>query len=402
MSATGLYRIDERHLERVLETLKGERQKARFSRPTFRLLRGVVYAFAILWLLHWLLVIGTPLEEVLNLVAGNLGFTSWFWLTSVLSMVLIFVGVVLVVLNLPMVHVIRRQVTLAGQLESLSLVDRSPAQPFLSLEPVRGFWLKVLAGLLLSAVAVSFYFWFAGIHGLWRLLGVLVVFGGGAYLILTGRKIPLRALRYVFWGLFVSMALALVLALLPQTLTAGYGVLIGRFHTVVLMFTVPALVFVGDRALARVEEQMELAEDADRLHRSLSHRKSDAPDSGFFDLPAAEAERLARIERRVIRQSRQVAIASARSAQAAGFTIFKSPLARAQIDDLERRQRFQVESKIQDLTFEPRPEAATGDAGGRWILPIPEFELEIVYAIDESSRELEIQTVRPAAGGEPA
>lgn len=398
MPATSkFYRLDAANLDKILETLHLQSQKAqpsRFQRAAFRLLQITVYVFGSLWLSVWLTE-NTPLEETFNSLAGIFGFGKWAVLVLTLSIFLILIGIALVLVNLPLVLKIWRQLSLAREL-NLLLPEEMPSMRWEFESAEREFWYKVAGGLLALIVAVGLYSWYVGWHGWLKLLVVLVVCGGPAYLIFARKKIPLRVLKIGIWLIGALLVLALVPPFLPDSIKAENRQAFENFY-VAVFFSFPFLVFLGGRILARLDEQLTLVQDVDSLRQTLERKKAEAADSkqAYLEISAGEAWRLAQVERTMIRQSRSEAIASARQSRARGITILKSPTARSQIEKLTPKERFQVESQIQDLALDPRPDGSREDEEtAAWIFRLADAPAEIVYKIVDDNRTVKVLEVR--------
>jgi hypothetical protein len=245
---------------------------------------------------------------------------------------------------------------------------------------------------------------------LWRVAVTLVVLGAPAYLILAKKRIPFRVVRIGFWLLVV--VIVAVLGFLVVAVVAdlgrfgldeglvGYVAVFGIPALLVLLL--PGLVLVSNRYLSWLRGRMRVLDDVDRLRRSLEQQREEARETGELavDLSSAEALRLERAEKTLIRHQRAVAIERAHHSREAAFTTFKTLAARAQLDALGPRERVLVESAIEELSVDPRPEAVSGEGErGRYRLPVAGTEFELGYELSDEPRQVRILGIgRPGEG----
>ncbi len=392
-SPSPTYRLDALHLEHVLENFKREHDRVKltpFQRTSFTLLQIAAYTIPLALLLIWLL---SDVATSENSRLAKLAEPSCY--AAALVLILATIGmVVLVPMNLWLVRTIVRQARLDRQLGKLvpgaGDVTVAPART-----PSQQLGLKILAGASLVLVAAaSALAILGGEDRRWKLPIALVVFGGPAFFILSKKKLPFLALR-IGLGLLAALVVAGVIV---AFVVPDLALVVAALLVVVLL---PALVLVSNRYLSRLRERMHLLEDVDRLRASLARYRQEAKTDGvgFVELPSAEAERLVAVERSLIRQRRVAAIASAREGSESGRTIFKTVDARAQIEALDRRTRLLVESRLEELSFEPRPEGVAEDpAAGSLRLAVPGTAVEIVYEVADELAQVRLLAVETAAG----
>ncbi len=67
---------------------------------------------------------------------------------------------------------------------------------------------------------------------------------------------------------------------------------------------------------------------------------------------------------------------------------------------LDAATQLRVEARVEKLASEPQPPEARREAAGpAWLVPVPETTLEILYAVDEEERRVDLLSVRQAGGG---
>lgn len=402
--SSATYRVDIWKLEQLLAALKEEYEKAKlstFHRVCFILLQIAVYTIPIVLLTWWL--IADP-------AFGGFAESDLFFLTGCLLIAGAIASLaILIPLNVPLIQMVVRQVRLDRKLRHLLPEERGAEQsPPRSLR--RELWLRVLAGALLVLVASIVLLAVTRDVDLWRVAVTLVVLGAPAYLILAKKRIPFRVVRIGFW-LLVAVIVA-VLGFLAVAVVAdlgkfrldeelvGYVAILGIPALLVLLL--PGLVLVSNRYLSWLRGRMRVLDDVDRLRWSLERQREDARQTGELavDLSSAQALRLERAERSLIRQQRAVAIEKAHDSKMEAFTTFRTLAARSQIESLEARERVRVESTIDELSIEPRPGAARrATAAGPHRLPVAGTDLEISYELSDEPRQVRILDVgRPGEG----
>ena len=403
--AAATYRVDASKLESLLAVLKEEYEKAKlstFHRVCFALLRIAVYTIPIVLLAGWLMS-DPALDDF---------FASELLLGAGCALVALAVAslVILVPLNVPLIRLAARQARLDRRLRRLLPKERS-VLPVPRRSPRAEYWLRILAGGLLIVVALSVVL--AATRGLdwWRVAVALVVLGGPASLILTGKRLPFRVVRVGFWVLAATIVVAAVffvvaISSLGSSRAESRWLVLGIYALpVVLVLLLPGLLLLANRYIGWLQERMRLIEDVDLLRRSVERQRSPEGgqagerDAGVVSLSSAEALRLERVQTTLIREQRAVAIESAQERGAAGFTTFKTLAARSQIEALAPRERVLVESMIGDLSVDPRPDGAIAEpAAPRYRLAAEGTGLEIHYEVDETLRQVRILSVGPPAG----
>jgi hypothetical protein len=399
--ASSTYRVDLWKLEQLLAALKEEYEKAKlstFHRVSFILLQIAVYTIPIVLLTWWL--IADP-------AFGGFAESELFLTGCLLIAGAIASLAVLIPLNVPLIQMVVRQVRLDRKVRHLLPEERGAEQsPPGNLR--RELWLRVLGGAMLVLVASTVVLAMTLDVDLWRVAVTLVVLGAPAYLILAKKRIPFRVVRIGFWLLVV--VIVAVLGFLVVAVVAdlgrfgldeglvGYVAVFGIPALLVLLL--PGLVLVSNRYLSWLRGRMRVLDDVDRLRRSLEQQREEARETGELavDLSSAEALRLERAEKTLIRHQRAVAIERAHHSREAAFTTFKTLAARAQLDALGPRERVLVESAIEELSVDPRPAAASGERG-RYRLPVAGTEFELGYELSDEPRQVRILGIgRPGEG----
>ncbi|NIR32021.1 MAG: hypothetical protein GWN84_22495 [Gammaproteobacteria bacterium] len=197
------------------------------------------------------------------------------------------------------------------------------------------------------------------------------------------------------WYLLGATVLILVLVIWYERSAEGEGWF--AFVSYFLIILLPAVVYLISRYLSRANARLALLEDLDRLRASLSERQEEAKkaDERFVPLSQVEAERLAALESDVISEARVQAISNARSGRSRSYTIFKATAFRDQLNAVDSRTRFEVESVIQDLGRDPRPERARREDGSdRWHLAVPGTSHELSYELREDLQRITVLALR--------
>lgn len=289
-------------------------------------------------------VYGAVIALVLFIVVGvitkfpNEG-AAWVVLTLLSATWGIFAGLtpVIVLLNLPLMRKIRRQI-------------------------------KVARGLGLSRI----------INVSWQTLG-------------TRQKL-LKILTSIagIIGLLIMVA-GLIIGVFVGSPAGPVGMVIGGLLGAVLSSGVLATYFVrrGKARLDRLTKSL------------LSHRDAAAKaDAGRIDVPAVDYELIAELERVQIFDARQQSIkASCKSADAMNYIVQKSRSVREQLAQLEINTRAMVEGELDELMMEPEPQGVTGDQETKTNrLRVPGTQVEIDYVVDESNRRVKVISLHPSTG----
>ncbi len=398
-NAAATYRVDVSKLEKLLAALKDEYEKAKlskFHRVCFGLLRIAVYTIPIVLVAGWLL--SDPALD--DFFASE----RLFWTGCALLVLALASLIILIPLNVPLIRLVVRQARLDRRLRRLLPEERSVV-PAPRRSSRAEYWLRVLAGGLLIFVALSVVLAMTKGLAWWRVAVALVVLGGPAYLIRSGKRLPFQVARIGFWVLAaIIVAVAVFFGVAVSSLGSSRAespwMVWGIYYAlpVVLVLLLPGLLLLANRYIGWLQERMRLIEDVDLLGRSLDRRRGEGREAGesFVSLSSAQALRLERVQTTLIREQRAVAIEGARDRGAAGFTTFKTLAARSQIEGLAARERVLVESLIGDLSVDPRPEGATAESlKGRYRLAVEGTALEIRYELDEPLQQVRILSVGP-------
>lgn len=395
--SSATYRVDLWKLEQLLAALKGEYENAKlsaFHRVCFVLLQIAVYTIPIALLALWLVA-----DPALEGVASQELFIA---AGCILIAVAILSLAILLPLNVPLVHMVIRQVRLDRKLRRLLPQERG-ALPPPSPNPRRERWLRALASGMLLLVATTVVLAVTRDFDLWRVTVALVVLGVPGYLILSRKRLPFRLVRIGFWLLVLALVAVAGLAVVSALGLFGSEdtlwlelMLLGVPALFVLVL--PAFVLLSNRYLSWLRGRMRVLEDVDRLRSKLDSYQEEARETGELavDLSSAEALQLERVEKTLIGHQRAVAIERADRSRDTAFTTFKTQAARAQIEGLGGRERVLAESVIEELSVDPRPGEARGEtAGGPYRLPVAGTGIEVRYELDDELRQVRIWSVGP-------
>lgn len=401
---TSSYRVDAQRIEHTLAVLQEERelaQQSRFGRITFLLLQIAVYSVPIGILLMLLL------SELSNmLLLSELGEKSLISCAIVIfQMVAVLSLVPLLLINLPTIRTIVRQVRLERKVAALLGADdgalwtsgRAAAWNTPQTRGARGRrWVVLGLGWLMTAV-IAFY----AVRSLTEkehlpvAVAVALLLGIPVFFIFTRRRVSQRFLRICLW---VLLGFFVVLAAVTVPIWRADAVL--PLITVLLVIVLPLLLLISNRLLARVRERLRLLDDVEHLSRSLDRQRQVAADEerDFVELAAGEAERLADLEAALNRRSQLVAIDRAEAQRSASYTTLRTHELRVQMEELDPHDRLRVESGIEELSYDPGIDTASEAESGVRHLPVADTDLELVYRVDDELRQVNVLAIESAFG----
>jgi hypothetical protein len=145
--------------------------------------------------------------------------------------------------------------------------------------------------------------------------------------------------------------------------------------------------------------------DAEKLKDALlSLRKQEGgADAASIAVPSAAIREFSRIESEQIARSRVNAIADSANASQAEFSILSGNEVRRAKAELSPQNRLKVEETLDALMLEPKPPDAKPDAATGFLrLKVNGTELELVYAVDDTARQLKVVSLGQSEVGSAA
>jgi hypothetical protein len=117
-----------------------------------------------------------------------------------------------------------------------------------------------------------------------------------------------------------------------------------------------------------------------------------------IEIPAEDLDRVARIEQSQITRERAEAIHTWKSqaSEVREYASLKSRDLISAMGALELENRLRVEDQIERLSSEPHPPESQRDVNSdNWRLRIPDTSLELVYAVDDVQRQIQVIALQP-------
>jgi hypothetical protein len=195
-------------------------------------------------------------------------------------------------------------------------------------------------------------------------------------------------------------------AILPIVAFSAGGLVLASFlgssqtSVVLLGFGVVAVTLIGLMAIF-LDYRTRMKKSRLTLVARLSSTLSEAPGpaSGAtaegVNIPEPAYAKLAEIERAQIAYGRMQSMLAVEEPRA--YAVQKSRSALEAQADLEPATRLRVQDLIDSLAEEPRPDAATEDAGtGVRRLPVPGTAVAIVFSVDDAARRVRVHAFAPA------
>lgn len=220
--------------------------------------------------------------------------------------------------------------------------------------------------------------------------------------------IPIAGLKISLFVLVTFMGLVIADAL-KETQWFSHKLHVNSTIDLIEFFLVcglPLILIITKLFLNRLSAKIKLMEDIDWLRDTLLRQKKSAEKKGksYIQISSEEAEHISQIEETLIQKNRIKSIRSSRhDRMAEGYTLFKLPMVRDQIGELNPSQRLSVEMQLQDLAYSPTPKAAKRDrSNGEWTLPVPDASMEVIYTVIENKRQIRILSLQPLSGDSPA
>jgi len=375
------YRLEAEPLEHLLETLKAKYEKSRasrFKRIGFILFQINVYSLALLYLLEY-----------------SIKIPKFVILTLMLSLV------PLLVLNFPLIRVVRHQYRLSRELDFLG-IEESFSDALSGQTSTLFFFKRLVVWLLVMVIPITIVFNMGLDENV--LLAILIFWGLSFLFIIFRKMIPLVGLKILFLLLVAFLGLVVLDVFWAKNLWFSDLLAIHKpkhFFGFFIICSLPLILVILSLFFEQLGAKLKLVEDVGLLRESLLRQKKVAEEAGksHIQLSTKEAERVSRLERSCIRKSRIESIQSSRQHRSSGgYTLFKAPAVRSQIGELTPPVRLNVALQIQDLAFEPRPTTASETREkGKWTLPIFDTSIEIIYTVSDDLRQIKILSVQPSA-----
>jgi len=164
----------------------------------------------------------------------------------------------------------------------------------------------------------------------------------------------------------------------------------GQVFVIVVGLSMPSSWLVS-RGVDRLEEVSRIQE---RLASEVGPHERD---SGQFEVPVRDHDRVARLEKlRVLDDRHRSVRQGAKLAKASICAIQRSLEAQAMIEGLDPKVRLRLEETIYGLIAKPRSKAARVAASGRLSLAVPGSPLVLSYEVDDDDQCIRIHAVRAA------
>ncbi len=149
--------------------------------------------------------------------------------------------------------------------------------------------------------------------------------------------------------------------------------------------------------LRLAERNLEILGKVGKLRARLEHLLAEARREGHeqVELPHELAVRLADISAGVSRIRRVQAIDEAMRGGGGGFAVSQSGAFRRRLAELDPAVRLALADRLYQLAVEPRPEGARREeSGGRWVWPLEDLSLTLVYEIVDESEQVLLRDAR--------
>ncbi len=201
------------------------------------------------------------------------------------------------------------------------------------------------------------------------------------------------------FGLIIGI-LAFVFGVMVVFFGFGKGVSVWFGVGLGLLFLMFYVVSTGKEWLDTMSAQ---SADATQLKESMLSLRSSEGGAGSIAIPSEAIRQYSRIEGDQIARSRVRAITASAGAAKEEFSILSSNDVRKMKAGLGPEARLKVDEALDALMLQPRPPDAQADSGTGFLRRrVNGTEFELVYAIDDTARQLKLMSLRPAEVGSAA
>ncbi len=282
--------------------------------------------------------------------------------------------------------------------------------------PEQGMWYIVLLFLLVSwtifgvLMPITFFLNVPLMRKIWhqikliRKLGLSKVFKTQWQA--ARRKVlilHILTLIVAFLGLLIiGGALILGITIVPQMGFSGGSELLLSW-LIILILIIIGIAPISLHFMRRSKRRLEVVA---RLQVSLVDYKDaiDQAEDEQINIPSAEYEQIAQIERAQIYRDREESILdSFEEIDSSYYSVQKSRPVRKALAQLDPVARLGVEDQIDELTVDPQPPAALKDPEAEiWQLHVKDTPIEISFIIDEDNRRIKIFSLQLIADSTPS